>query len=77
MGHIQRQVAGETPRTVLATQAAQKLRTWVGRSVLMSQRMGEVERELYVLRKIVQHRHPPHEGKCELCEVLYPMNGED
>lgn len=76
MGHIQsrfKSVQDDIPRTEEATKAAQKLRTWVGRSLLMSARMAEMERELNALRKAVQARHKLHDDPCELCDVLYPV----
>ena len=68
-----------TPRTEQAARDAHKLRTWAGRSSLLSQRMMEMERELTTLRLIVQQRHPIHDegdGRCDLCDVLYPVGAE-
>lgn len=80
MGHIQniQTALPGTPRTEQAINDASQLRTWVGRSALLSQRMLAMERELNALRYIVQCRHPIHDegnGKCELCDVLYPVEG--
>lgn len=79
MGHIQshlKVVRTDVPRTEEATKAAERLRTWVGRSRLMSARMAEMERELNALRAAVQARHKFHDDPCELCDVLYPCGVE-
>ena len=81
VGHVQKLEFGkfpDTPRTESAARAALKLRTWVGRQLLMSTRMVELERELNALRDAVQRRHPEHDDpECELCAVLYPVGGYD